>query len=302
MILMFCVNSDLLAQTDEELREEIRNEILEEQRLSEEKELLEYRKAKIRREEEARIEAEKAALKENLLKKAEPTEPKPKKEVSDKETYLEKRLYGWAISVHVGPGFGVGDYGKTDGNGWYAGVGPTVQLTNYIHFGKYIGIFIGLSYEYNILQESALERDLLLAGAPDGIQFSITNSTPHSHYSAMFGPSIRFMGKSASVQIRPHLGLSVSNATDYTMRVTDANTASTLSYKGKTTTRLAFGAAFELAGHVSKSSDIVVALISNNAIGSVPWEISSTTAPTQFGSSEYDPLRLALLFGYRFHL
>lgn len=289
------------AQSDEELREQIRKEILEEQKLEEEKELLEYRKAKIRREEEARIEAEKAVLKERLLKKEEPIDSKPKKEESNtKETYLQKRLNGWAISVHIGPNFGLGDYAKTSGNGWYAGVGLAAQINNYVHFGKVGGIFIGLGYDSNRLNERAYLEGVKSA-VGQGVSVSLS-SIPHQHYSILFGGSIRAMGKGAAFYFRPHVGLNLSNVSDYSVVLRDGTQTATVNYKGKTTTRFAFGANFELAVQVTKSSDIIIGIGTNMSFGSVAWEISATGEQTQFGSSDFDPVRLTSVFGYRFHL
>lgn len=302
LLFLFLVTASFIAnaQTDEELREVIRAEILEEQRQQEAKELLEYRKEKIRREEEARIKAEKDSAKNELLAKQQQEVATIDNSSTELHKNVKRRIRGWAIGINIGPNFALGDYASKNKD-FFAGTGFATNLHNYIHFGKLGGIFIGLGYETNAFKELDFE-DRLESSLQPGVTIHSTGSVPYKNYTMQVGGVIRKLGTGSSFVFRPYVGLNIINGADYTVALNTGNSLETISAVQKTATMFMVGSAIELGAHIGKFSDITLGLDARFAFGNIPWEVSSTVTPTEFGWDNITPIRLALVAGYRFHL
>ena len=298
-----------IGQTDEELRQQIRKEILEEQRLKEEKELLEYRKAKIRREEEARIQAEKDSIQQVLIEKSKKRQSeqapnvKPsrqKNQEEDLERMTSKRIDGWSVMVSGGASFPLGEYALSNSSGYYAKTGGYVALDNYWHFGRVMGLNLGVSYDNNGFNGYKFRTDNI-GQTPQGLN-TRESSRGYKNTSFRFGPNIRYLGRNGSLYFAPFAGLAVHQGAYYYFWVSDGSNAGEVRMQGKQSTHFITGANLDGVIHFGGRVDLSIGAGFVYGKARVVYVLSGTGSPTQNVTENYDVIRLYPRIGFRFHL
>lgn len=278
----------------ERLKEEIRKEIeAEQERERLEKELRE----EILREEKAK--------EEKLLRKAAEIENKRvaeklKKEKSDKELYNSFRKTGWSISASVGPNFPTGKFAKRTGtDGDYAKTGVYFKLDNNWHFGKVVGVTLGVIYDDNKFDNEAFEQNALDLGLA---RDTYSESKAYQNLSITIGPNIRAMGGKVSYEFNPFLSFTVHEMADYTIRIYDVNPQAEIRMVGDSDVRFGFGANNTLGVHIGKRVDMLFGLSFMYVNVQSPFTVNATGQDTVTGIEKNEVIRLSPFFGLKFSL
>jgi hypothetical protein len=273
-------------QRDKDLREQLRNEILKEEAIKKaenEKRLIE----------EANSKAQER--KKKLSEKA-------KKEVVD---FNSKRSLGWSISATIGPNFAVGNYGnQTSRNGGYAGVGVYVDVNNYWHFGRIMGISLGFTYDDNKFAASSFFNNIIKQAAGNNPDLSFgQESTAYKNYTIKVGPNIRVLGKKASFMFNPFVSLTIHEPSDFFISVyLDGAWQANIKTQRNQSLGVGTGATASAQIHMGKRSELIFGMSFMYVKVQSAFVVRATGVSDEQGYEDIEPIRLAPYVGYRFNL
>lgn len=300
-LIFICLSFSATAQTEDELREKIRQEVREELRQEKiRKDEIELQRLLMEREEQIvknRLILEQQ-IREEEMKKAKRDDAKPKD--SDRNS---RRLTGWNISAHFGPNIPLGRFSsKAGSDGHFAALGAAVAVNNGIQFGRVMGINVGFGFDYNPIDEYAIMEALRSStNIPQGVNLSI-GSKSWKQYTVQVGPVIRAIGHSVSFRFVPYIGINVIDGGDYSITLSDLGVLERVSANYNTSTAFLVGTDLEFGVHLGRSSDLTFGLHLNMSWRKVGYMVTSTSEAPQHGWEEMELIRLAPMIGYRFNL